>query len=94
MSEDLVLRTAHRLRPDVRRVIAKLFVPGEETRRGNSRAHVVMARVLALDEAEVADLAAHVVERYGTRHHDLPGILSRHCDVVAHEMQLTDEFHG
>jgi predicted GH43/DUF377 family glycosyl hydrolase len=73
-------------------VIAKLFVPGEETRRGNSRAHVVMARVLALDEAEVADLAAHVVERYGTRHHDLAGILSRHCDVVAHEMQLTDEF--
>jgi hypothetical protein len=38
-------------------VIAKLFVPGEESRLGNSRAHAVMARILALDEAEVADLS-------------------------------------
>ena len=90
MSEDLVLRTAHRLNPNVRRVIAKLFVPGEETRLGNSRAQAVMARILALDEAEVADLAADVVVRYGTRHHDLAAILSRHFDVMAHETQVTE----
>ena len=31
MSSDLATRTNHRLVPDVRRVVAKLFVPGEET---------------------------------------------------------------
>lgn len=90
MSEYLVLRTAHRLNPNSRRVIAKLFVPGEEIRRGNSRADAVLARVLALDEAEVADLAAAVLAGYGTRHHDLAGVLSSHFDVIAHEMHLTE----
>jgi predicted GH43/DUF377 family glycosyl hydrolase len=91
LPEDLVLRTAHRLNPNAHRVIAKLFVPGEETSWGTSRAHAVMTRVLALDEAEVADLAAEVLARYGTRHHDLAGILSRHADIVAHEMQVTEQ---
>jgi predicted GH43/DUF377 family glycosyl hydrolase len=90
LSEDLVLRTAHRLNPDVHRVIAKLFVPGEETRLGNSRAHAVMARILALDEAEVADLAANVLARYGARHHDLAAILSSHVDIITHELQVAE----
>ncbi|HEX5996570.1 MAG TPA: glycoside hydrolase family 130 protein, partial [Jiangellales bacterium] len=83
---DLAMRTGHRLLPDPRRVIAKLFVPGEETRDGNSRANAVVARILALPEPEVSALADAVVAEFGDRHPDLTGILARHFDVVAHEV--------
>jgi hypothetical protein len=63
------------LNPKVRRVIAKLFVPGKENRRGHSRAHAVTARILTLDEAEVANMAA---------------IVSRHCDDIAYEAEVTE----
>jgi predicted GH43/DUF377 family glycosyl hydrolase len=49
-----------------------------------------MARLLALDEAEVSDLAKSVMVGFGDRHHDLAGILSRHFDVVAQEMSVTE----
>src|SRR5690349_18818614 len=50
LSGDRVMRTALRLNRNVHRAIAKLFVPGKEIRRGYSRAHAVMARILTLDE--------------------------------------------
>jgi predicted GH43/DUF377 family glycosyl hydrolase len=91
LSDDLVLRTVHRLNPNVHRVIAKLFVPGEEIRRGNSRTHAVITRILTLDEAEVANLAAGVATGYGTRHHDLAAVLSRHFDDIAYETEVAEQ---
>ena len=56
-----VTRTRHRLLPERRRVLAKLFVPGEETLLPEqSRAHLLMARVLALPEAEVQALSTAI----------------------------------
>ena len=44
----------HVLRPDPRRVLAKLFLPGQETIQPASRAGSVLDRVLALSDAAVA----------------------------------------
>jgi predicted GH43/DUF377 family glycosyl hydrolase len=85
---DLARRTGHRLLPDPRRVIAKLFVPGEETRYGNSRANAVVTRILALPEPEARAQADAVIARFGDRHPDLAAILARHFAVVAHEVPV------
>ena len=54
-----ITRTRHRLLPDARRVLAKPYLPGEETLLpGQSRAHLLMARVLAIPEADVEALNA------------------------------------
>jgi predicted GH43/DUF377 family glycosyl hydrolase len=86
MADDLVTRTAHRLRPDPRRVIAKLFVPGEEMPSGHSRASAVIARVMALDDVEVAALADAVIADFRGRHRDLTAAFSAHFAVVSREI--------
>jgi len=86
MSTDLAVRTAHRLNPNPRRVITKLFVPGEEMPRSRSRASTVISRILALDEAEVTALADAVIGDFRGRHRDLTRTFSEHFAVVAHEI--------
>ncbi len=80
------MRTVHRLSPNPRRVIAKLFVPGEEMPRSRSRASAVIARILALDDAEVSTLADATIAAFRGRHRDLTGTFSKHFAVVAHEI--------
>ena len=46
----MVSRGTLRLFPDHRRIIAALFVPGEEMHRGDSRAVSVTERILAMDD--------------------------------------------
>jgi predicted GH43/DUF377 family glycosyl hydrolase len=91
MSSDLATRTDHRLVPDPRRVVAKLFVPGEETRRGTSRAGAVMARIIALDEQEVSALVQAVAADFADRHRNLRSILLRHFDIVTREIRVDEE---
>ncbi len=91
LSSDLARRTHHRLTPDLRRVVATLFVPGEETRHGTSRAGAVMARVVGLDESEVAGLVQAVTDDFGGRHHDLRDILLRHFEIVTQEIPVDGE---
>jgi hypothetical protein len=86
MAAELAVRTPHRLTPDPRRVITKLFVPGEETARSPSRAGAVIARILAMDEVEVAAATDAIVADFRGRHPDLTGTFSRHFAVVAHEV--------
>ncbi len=50
-----IKRTQHRLLPDARRVLAKPYLPGEEAiLPGESRAHLLMARILAIPEEDVS----------------------------------------
>lgn len=86
MAAELAVRTAHRLSPDPRRVITKLFVPGEETPSGRSRASAVIARIMALDDAEVAALTDAVIADFRGRHDDLTATFSAHFAVVANEV--------
>lgn len=85
-SKDLAHRVGPRLYPDSRRVITRLFVPGEETPHGRSRAALVLSRILALDESEVVSLSNAVIDDFRGRHHDLAATFSDHFAVVAGEI--------
>jgi predicted GH43/DUF377 family glycosyl hydrolase len=75
--------TTHQLRPDPTRVIAQLFLPGEELHRAQSRAGQIVARVMHLDYAEIEVLASDLVDGFAARHHDYEALLARHAQIVA-----------
>lgn len=83
----MLKRTSHVLRADPTRVIAKPYLPGEEISGGTStRANLLMARIFALSEDEVARVLADTLRRFSGRHHDFEALLERHFDLVAHRV--------
>jgi predicted GH43/DUF377 family glycosyl hydrolase len=78
---------AHRieagLRPDPARVVARLFLPGEELPSTRSRASQVVGRVMRPTEADVERLVAGLLRDFGGRHHDYQAILRRHASIVS-----------
>jgi predicted GH43/DUF377 family glycosyl hydrolase len=89
MSDDipLVRRAPLELRPDPTRVIARLFLPGQEIlANGMSRADAVIQRVLDMTEAAVeAELAATLTSFEG-RHPDLPATWAGHVARIEHRL--------
>jgi len=80
----LVTRSPQRLAADPSRVIARLFVPGQEAfERQDSRAAAVLARVLALDEDEVRSSLDDVIIRFDGRHRDLVDTFRGHARELA-----------
>jgi predicted GH43/DUF377 family glycosyl hydrolase len=83
----LIAPLAHRvsaeLHADPARVVAHLFVPGEQLHQTRSRAATIVDRILALSEAEIEQWAARLLEEFGPRHHDYPHLLARHAAAVA-----------
>jgi len=91
-----IRRTSHRLEHNPGRVIAKSYLPGEEIApgTGTSRAGLLMARVLAIPEAEVAVVLAETLALFRGRHRALEQLLERHFALVAHhagDLPLTRE---
>lgn len=83
----LATRTPHRLCPDPRRVVARLFLPGQEMLGyGQSRAAGVVERILALTDEEVASALDDVLTGFGGRHRRLRAILEDHFQLVAHRL--------
>jgi len=85
-------RVPAELHPDPARVVARLFLPGEELQLANSRAGQVVARVMSLPEPEVERLADALLRDFGGRHHNYRALLQRHASIVsAHieDAQLT-----
>lgn len=80
----IVTHSPLRLHPDVGRVIAMLFVPGEEMPEEGSRASSVIDRILAMDDAEVTSTLADVRRRFAHRHRQLDATWSRHFRLAAH----------
>ena len=76
-------RVPAELRPDPARVIARLFLPGEERQRAQSRASQIAARVMSLAEDEAARLADELLRDFGGRHHEFPALLRRHASIVS-----------
>lgn len=88
----VVTRSPLRLAADPARVISQLFVPGQEGfERQESRAGVVLARILALSESEVVAALEDVITRFDGRHHDLVGIFRRHADELADRLNPDTE---
>jgi predicted GH43/DUF377 family glycosyl hydrolase len=84
---------AHRaqaeLRPDPARVVARLFLPGEELHPGHSRASQVVGRVMSLPEDEVERLAAGLLRDFGDRHHSYQELLRRHASIISAHIKET-----
>ncbi len=77
--------------PDVGRVVARLFLPGQEgAAPGASRAAGVIDRCRALSEDEAEELLAHIVQEHADRHRCLPQILEAHFAAVAHRVDGPD----
>jgi len=80
----MIRRTSHRLTHDPSRVIAKPYLPGEEIARGtDTRAGLLMQRILAIPEAEVALVLEQTLARFQSRHRGFEELLERHFDLVA-----------
>jgi len=89
---DGLLRLPPRLRADPRRVIAKLFVPGEEASDSQSRVYQVVERVRGLTEGQV-DTGLDVVRAgFAARHRDFDDILERHASLVSARLHETQQF--
>jgi predicted GH43/DUF377 family glycosyl hydrolase len=83
----LLARTQQRLRPDASRTLCRLFVPGQETLiRGESRAMVVIDRVLGMTEQEVDQTLSRTLARFSGRHRDLGETLEQNFGLVAHRL--------
>jgi predicted GH43/DUF377 family glycosyl hydrolase len=83
-------RSAHRLRPDPRRVLARPYSPGEEVlANGVSRAGQLMERVLRIPEEHVGALLAEVSARFAHRHQAFEDVLEKHFALVAHLVAST-----
>jgi len=75
------------LLPDARRVLAKQYLPGDDVALpGASRANLLMARVLAIPEAEVEALNADIARHFDARHRDLMHTFEVHFEAVAHHV--------
>ncbi len=78
--------TRHKIRflPDPHRVITKPYLPGAEVfPDGHSRVELVINRILAMPESEVAATLATTQQRFADRHVDLSADLERNFTSVA-----------
>jgi predicted GH43/DUF377 family glycosyl hydrolase len=82
----LTLRHELVMEPDGRRVVIKLFVPGEDAQLVQNRASSLIERILQLDETEIARLLDDVLSRFAGRHHDICGTFQHHFDLVHHRV--------
>jgi predicted GH43/DUF377 family glycosyl hydrolase len=78
------------LRPDPSRVIARLFLPGEELPHGRSRAGAVVRRVLALPEADVERMTIELARSFAGRHREYAAMLAAHGAIVSSHVQLAE----
>ncbi|MBB3605379.1 putative GH43/DUF377 family glycosyl hydrolase [Mycolicibacterium sp. BK556] len=84
----LVTRVPVRLAADPSRVITRLFVPGQEGfEQQDSRAGAVLARILALSEAEVLRSLDDVIDRFDSRHRNLGDTFRRHARELADRLR-------
>jgi predicted GH43/DUF377 family glycosyl hydrolase len=89
MKEDLPLvrRGSQTLHADPRRVLAQLFLPGQElTSNGRSRADAVVDRVLAMSVEEASETLAGVYATRGPRHRGLAATFASHYELIAHRV--------
>jgi predicted GH43/DUF377 family glycosyl hydrolase len=85
------VKVGPRLRADPRRVIAKLFVPREESSDSQSRVHLILDRVRGLTEEQVEAELDAVRASFGHRHPDFEGILLSHATLVSAQLSQTKQ---
>ncbi len=92
MSRAFIERTEHELRPDVERVVATIFLPGQEiSLNGESRSAAVLTRVMLMSEDEVDLALKEVYREFGARHDDLDSAFVTHYEAVRHRLSSHDD---
>ncbi|MEU7482079.1 hypothetical protein AB0A63_39345 [Lentzea sp. NPDC042327] len=81
-----VTRSRLRLRPDPRRVITRLFVPGEKVPEHESRSAAVIRRVMALDDGVVLAALERTVRLFAERHQDIRATFADNFASVSHRL--------
>lgn len=79
---DLANRLDVVMPPDPRRVIIKLFVPGEDAAVAHTRTADIIDRITRLSDDEIGHMLEATLRRFGARHHDLETTLRHHYDLV------------
>jgi predicted GH43/DUF377 family glycosyl hydrolase len=80
----LVTRSPQRVAANPARVITQLFVPGQEGfELQESRAGLVLSRILALTDDDVQSTLDDVMSRFDGRHRDLEATFRRHAHELA-----------
>lgn len=83
-----VRRTDVTLSPDLARAAATIFLPGQElAAAGESRSSVVLDRVLALTDDEVADELSLLRRSFAGRHRELERIWRANFNRVEHRLE-------
>jgi predicted GH43/DUF377 family glycosyl hydrolase len=77
--------------PDSSRVVALLFVAGQELGGAESRASSVVKRIVALPEADVRRRLKDVVQRFARRHRDIVAIFSQHAERVSNRLDPKED---
>jgi predicted GH43/DUF377 family glycosyl hydrolase len=85
-TQSLITRHDIVMEPDDRRVVIKLFVPGEDAQLVQNRASSLIERILQLDEDDTARLLEDVLARFAGRHHDILAVFQHHYDLVQHRV--------
>ncbi len=85
------MRQSLTLSPDPRRVIVKLFVPGEDAAVVRTRAHALIDRIAELPADEVERLLDETLQRFDRRHRDLPATFRHHFDLVRHRADNAEQ---
>jgi len=84
-------RHALTLIPNPRRVIVKLFVPGEDAVLVRQRTHALVDRIAGLDDEEADRLLRQTLELFGRRHRDLEQTFLHHYDLIRHRVAGADD---
>ena len=85
-SKELANRVDLTMAPDDKRVVIKLFVPGEDAQLAQSRASSLIERITRLPEEEITRLLDDVLSRFAGRHHDILSTFQHHFDLVHHRV--------
>jgi predicted GH43/DUF377 family glycosyl hydrolase len=74
--------------PDPKRVVTRIFLPGQEAAQpGESRSTVIIDRLLGLSDVEVADQLGAVRAAYEHRHRDLEAAWERNFVLIEHRVE-------
>jgi predicted GH43/DUF377 family glycosyl hydrolase len=84
LGSTLLRRHPVRIAADPSRVVSQLFVPGHEGfDQQESRSNSVLQRVLELSDEEVQQSLDDVLDRFGSRHHQLTHTFLQHADELS-----------
>jgi predicted GH43/DUF377 family glycosyl hydrolase len=77
--------------PDARRVIVKLFMPGEDAVLVRRRTHALVDRVAGLGDEEAGGLLRETLDLFDGRHRDLEGTFLHHYGLIRHRVAGADD---